>query len=61
MVDRTALPPRTALRVVPGFRGPFTRWPRTADAVLAVAIFLLTVLVVDGPGDAVAIRPIGAY
>jgi signal transduction histidine kinase len=59
MVSRTALPPRTPLRVVPGFRSPFSRWPRISDAVLAVAIFLLTVFVVDGPGDSLVIRPIG--
>jgi signal transduction histidine kinase len=41
------------------FRGPFTRWPRISDAVLAVVVFVLTVSVVDGPGDALAIRPIG--
>jgi signal transduction histidine kinase len=58
-VSRPALPHRMPLRVVPGFRGPFTRWPRAADAVLAVAMFLLTVFVVDGPGDTVVIRPIG--
>jgi signal transduction histidine kinase len=60
MVNRTALPSRTALGSAPGrFRGPFVRWPRAADAVLAIATFLLTVFVVDAPGDAVAIRPIG--
>jgi signal transduction histidine kinase len=59
MVNRTALPPRTPLRVVPGLRGPFTRWPRISDAVLAVAMFLLTVFVVGGPGDTVVSRPIG--
>jgi signal transduction histidine kinase len=59
MVNRAALPPRTPLRVVPGFRGPFTRWPSAADAVLAVAVFLLTAFVVDGPGDTVVMRPIG--
>lgn len=41
------------------FRGPFARWPRAADAILAVAAFLVTVLLVDGPGDSMAIRPIG--
>ena len=41
------------------FRGPFTRWPRAADAVLAIAVFLATVFLVDGPGDAIAVRPIG--
>jgi signal transduction histidine kinase len=59
MVTRTTPTPRTPLRVAPGFRGPFTRWPRISDAALAAAIFLLTVLVVDGPGDTLAIRPIG--
>jgi signal transduction histidine kinase len=59
MVSGTTPPPRTPPRVVPGFRGPFTRWPRTSDAVLAVAIFLLTVFAVDGPGDTLVIRPIG--
>jgi signal transduction histidine kinase len=41
------------------FRGPFARWPRAADAALAVAVFLGTVFVVDGPGDTLAIRPVG--
>jgi signal transduction histidine kinase len=41
------------------FRGPFARWPRAADAALAVAVFLGTVFVVDGPGDMLAIRPVG--
>ena len=41
------------------FRGPFARWPRAADAVLATAIFLGTVFVTDGPGDSLVIRPIG--
>jgi signal transduction histidine kinase len=41
------------------FRGPFTRWPRAADAALAVAVFLATVFLVDGPGDAVVVRPVG--
>ena len=41
------------------FRGPFTRWPRASDAVLAVIMFAFTVSVVDGPGDALAFRPVG--
>ena len=41
------------------FRGPFTRWPRAADAALAVAIFLAAVFLVDGPGDAIVVRPLG--
>jgi signal transduction histidine kinase len=59
-VNGTALPSRTPLGNAPRrFRGPFARWPRAADAVLAIAIFLGTVFVVDGPGDSLAIRPIG--
>ena len=42
-----------------GFRGPFARWPRAADAVLAAAVFLGTVFVTDGPGDSLVTRPIG--
>jgi signal transduction histidine kinase len=60
MVNATALPSRTPLGNAPRrFRGPFARWPRAADAVLATAVFLATVFVVDGPGDALAIRAIG--
>jgi signal transduction histidine kinase len=42
-----------------GFRGPFTRWPRAADAALATVAFLMTVFLVEGPGDTMAIRPVG--
>jgi signal transduction histidine kinase len=60
IVDRTAPTSRTPLGTAPRrFRGPFTRWPRAADAVLAIAIFLMTVFLVDGPGDAIVVRPIG--
>jgi signal transduction histidine kinase len=41
------------------FQGPFTRWPRAADAALAVAVFLGAVFVTDGPGDSLVTRPIG--
>jgi signal transduction histidine kinase len=59
-VNRRALPSRTPLGTAPRrFRGPFARWPRAADAVLATALFLATVLVVDGPNDSLVIRPIG--
>ena len=59
-MNRATLPPGTSLSsAARGFRGPFARWPRAADAVLAVAVFLLLVLVVDAPGDALAVRPIG--
>jgi signal transduction histidine kinase len=60
IVNRTAPPSRPPLGNAPRrFRGPFARWPRAADAVLAAALFLATVFLVDGPGDSVVIRPIG--
>jgi signal transduction histidine kinase len=40
--------------------GPFTRWPRTADGVLALAVFLLLLLVSPtGPQDELAFRAAG--
>lgn len=47
-------------------RGPFSRWPRTADALLAVVIFIWSVFVTDDvPDQDLAIRaaselPVGA-
>jgi signal transduction histidine kinase len=59
-VNGTALASRTPLGNAPRrFRGPFARWPRTADAVLAIAVFLGTAFVTDGPDDSLVIRPIG--
>jgi signal transduction histidine kinase len=59
-VNGTALPSQTPLGNTLGrFRGPFARWPRAADAVLATVVFLGTVFVTDGPGDSLVIRPIG--
>jgi signal transduction histidine kinase len=60
IVNRTAPPSRPPLGTAPRrFRGPFARWPRAADAVLAAALFLATVFLVEGPGDSVVIRPVG--
>ena len=48
-------------------RGPFTRWPRTADAVLAILVFLATLLMSsEDPDQEFAIRalsdvPIAGY
>jgi signal transduction histidine kinase len=40
--------------------GPFTRWPRVADAVLALVVFLVTLLVSpDGSNDEVTLRGVG--
>ncbi|OHV27144.1 histidine kinase [Parafrankia soli] len=59
-VNRTAPPFRTPPENAPGrFRGPFARWPRAADAGLALASFVMTVFVVDGPGDTLLFRSIG--
>ncbi|MCH0539256.1 sensor histidine kinase [Streptomyces sp. MUM 203J] len=52
---------RAPTRDVPKrFRGPFTRWPRGADAVLAAVMLLLTVLVEESPGEALVLRPVAA-
>jgi signal transduction histidine kinase len=41
-------------------RGPFARWPRAADAVLAIVVFLATVFVTsEGPNEEFAIRSLG--
>ena len=45
--------------VDPVHRGPFTRWPRAADAVLAAVLFGLTLLLTEGPGDSVVLRDLG--
>jgi signal transduction histidine kinase len=40
--------------------GPFTRWPRAADAVLALVVVLAMLLVSpEGPNDEVALRAVG--
>ena len=61
MVNRTALDPQTPLSSTwQPLRGPFTRWPRTADAVLAIVAFLATVFVsFEDPNQDFAIRAIG--
>jgi signal transduction histidine kinase len=39
--------------------GPFTRWPRAADAVLAIVVFLVALFVKsEGPNDDLVIRSI---
>ena len=38
------------------FRGPFARWPRAADAVLALAVFLGLLFVVNSPSGSLAVR-----
>jgi signal transduction histidine kinase len=39
-----------------GIRGPFTWWPRVADAVLAAVAFVLMAFALEGPGDTVVFR-----
>ena len=38
--------------------GPFTRWPRISDAVLAGLLCGATVLLRDGPGDSLVVRSV---
>jgi signal transduction histidine kinase len=61
MVSRTASHAQTPLgRAQRRLQGPRTRWPRAADAVLAIVVFLLSVFVVEGANpDDLAIRPLG--
>ncbi|WP_222110018.1 sensor histidine kinase [Streptomyces cupreus] len=40
------------------FHGPFVRWPRAADATLALAMFLAATFLEEAPGDAMAVRPV---
>ncbi|WP_092197058.1 sensor histidine kinase [Blastococcus tunisiensis] len=39
--------------------GPFTRWPRAADAALAAVLFVLTLLFTTGPEDSWVLRDLG--
>jgi signal transduction histidine kinase len=39
--------------------GPFARWPRTCDALLAVGVFLTTLFVTEAPGGDLTVRPVG--
>lgn len=56
-MNRTATPTGAALDDPRRrFRGPFSRWPRAADAVLAGVVLLATVFVTDGPGDTLVVR-----
>lgn len=54
------LSPNTpTVAIARAFRGPFTRWPRAADAVLAVVTLLATAFLVEGPGDSLHWRGLG--
>ena len=45
MVNHTATDPQTPIGNAEWpLRGPFARWPRAADAVLAIVVFLATLL-----------------
>ncbi|MGW0826113.1 sensor histidine kinase [Streptomyces sp. NPDC002845] len=58
MMNRTALSSRQPVRSSASgrFRGPFARWPRAADAVLTVAMFLATVFTQEGPDNTTVTR-----
>ncbi|MBQ1088252.1 sensor histidine kinase [Streptomyces sp. B93] len=56
-MNRTVPHAETPDRGVPGRRrGPFTRWPTGADAVLATVMFLLVAFLEEGPGDTMVLR-----
>lgn len=61
MVDSTDLDVQVPIDInVQPFRGPFARWPRTSDAVLAVIFFCLTTFVTfEGPDDTPLLRSLG--
>ncbi|MFD0743865.1 sensor histidine kinase [Phytohabitans flavus] len=40
------------------FRGPFARWPRVSDAVLAAVLLLTAVFTTEGPNDSWVLRSI---
>jgi signal transduction histidine kinase len=39
--------------------GPCARWPRTCDALLAIAVFLATLFVTEAPDGDLTLRPVG--
>ena len=52
-MNRSALPLQTPLSSAPWHvRGPFTRWPRIADALLAAVVFMTTAFVTSEGTDA---------
>ena len=59
-VNRTSLYPQTPLSSAPQpLRGPFARWPRAADAVLAIVASLWTVFISDeNPNHDLVIRAV---
>jgi signal transduction histidine kinase len=60
MVNRSAPAPPTPLSSARPRGGPFTRWPRASDAVLAVVVFLVTVFVTTKePNDDLVLRSVG--
>ena len=60
-MNRTARDPETALNSAQRpLRGPFARWPRAADAVLAIVLFVLIVFVSFEPPDGdLVLRSVG--
>ena len=61
-MNHAAEDPQTPLSSAPlPLRSPFTRWPRAADAVLAIVVFLVMVFVMsEEASDDLAIRSISA-
>ena len=60
MVMRTALDPQTPLASRQPLRGPFSRWPRAADAVLATVVFVWSVFAsFEDPDQDFVVRAVG--
>ena len=59
-VSRKGPDPQTPSRIAGRpVGGPFTRWPRAADAVLAIVVFLVAVFVkTEGPNDDLVFRSV---
>lgn len=60
MDTTAATTPRPPRAVTSRWRGPFARWPRSADAALALVVAAFTTLFQEGPGDTMLVRDLGA-
>src|ERR671919_984201 len=65
-VSRMAVSPQIPISARRSFRGPFARWPRAANVVLVIVLYVSCLFVVEGPDETFALRslrniPIGAF
>ena len=61
-----AVSPQIPISARRSFRGPFARWPRAANVVLVIVLYVSCLFVVEGPDETFALRslrdiPIGAF